>query len=485
MALALATAAVSFGVVRARAEHLPIPKGPNVVMIMTDDQTLEAMRFLPEVTSLIADEGTSFTNYAVSFPNCCPSRATYLTGQYSHNTGVQDNVKPDGGFAKLRSDQTLPVWLHDAGYITASVGKYLNTWGDGGKIQPPPGWDHWYSLIDPSTYHYFGYDVSVNGKRVHFGKDPKDYSTDVLAAEAVRFIGSRANKERPFFLSFTPLAPHAAAPEQRNGVALGLALPVPAPRYQGTRPDALPPKTASYNQADTSKLPKDVKRPLIKPDIARFIQHYYQAEMETLLAVNDAVKGIYDELTRTGLLANTVIMFTSDNGLFHGEHRLTSGKFYLYEPAVHLPLFIRGGPFKAGAVVSQPASNVDLAPTVLALTGVTQDELLMDGRSLVPLAADPKVGADRGVLLENRKGHGKAQTWGIRTTRWKYLEDLAGEKELYDLQTDPDEVVNLAGTRANAAIQAQLTDRLHVLRGCKGATCEDSDASRAGKKSGG
>jgi len=479
VALAVATAAVAFVVVRSRTAERPIPKGPNIVVIMTDDQTLETMRFLPQVKNLIQDKGTTFTNYTVSFPNCCPSRATYLTGQYSHNTGVQDNVPPDGGFAKLKGDQTLPVWLHDAGYVTASVGKYLNTWGDGGQIQAPPGWDRWYSLIDPSTYHYFDYDISVDGVRTHFGKRPQDYSTDVLAREAVRFIGARANKKRPFFLSFTPLAPHSAAPETRNGVALAFALPVPAPRYDHTMPDIQPPETASFNQDDISKLPVDVHRPVMPASTIRYIRTYYEAEVETLRAINDAVTGIVGALTSTGELSHTVILFTSDNGLFHGEHRLSGGKYYLYEPAVHLPLFIRGGPFTAGTTVTQPAGNVDLAPTVLALAGVTQDKLVMDGRSLIPLVGHPSVGADRGYLLENRKAQGKDQTWGIRTTRWKYLEDIHGEKELYDLRADPDEVTNLAGKAAYATVQAELTKRLHVLRSCAGPTCEGADATSA------
>ena len=193
---------------------------PNVLVIMTDDQTLESMRVMPIVGKQLVAEGTSFSKYYVSFPNCCPSRATYLTGQYSHNTGVEDNVPPLGGAGKLKADETLPVWLQRSGYWTASIGKFLNTWGEDGNITPPPGWNRWFGLIDPTTYQYYGYSVSVDGQRRDYGTSPQDYQTDVLGKEVVDTIRARAGQDQPWYVSFTPLSPHAEKPEsaQTEGV---------------------------------------------------------------------------------------------------------------------------------------------------------------------------------------------------------------------------------------------------------------------------
>ena len=145
----------------------------NVLVVMADDETLEAVRVMSNTKRLLGDQGTTFDNFYVSFPNCCPSRATFVTGQYAHNNGVTDNLPPNGGFYKLRSDETLPVWLQRAGYYTASIGKYLNTWGQRG-IEPPPGWTHWFGLIDPTTYHYYNYSVSNDGNRQDYGSSPAD-----------------------------------------------------------------------------------------------------------------------------------------------------------------------------------------------------------------------------------------------------------------------------------------------------------------------
>ena len=167
----------------------PPPSGshPNVLVIMTDDQTLETLRVMPNVKRYLGTEGTTFSNYFVSFPVCCPSRATYLTGQFSHNNQVRDNILPNGGVTLLDARETLPVWLQRLGYYTAHVGKYLNGWGEEGitGIDPPPGWNHWFGLIDLTTYQYKGYSVSDDGVRRDYGRTEADYQTDVLGQEVI------------------------------------------------------------------------------------------------------------------------------------------------------------------------------------------------------------------------------------------------------------------------------------------------------------
>ncbi len=453
---------------------------PNILMIMTDDETLESVRVLDNVKRLIGQDGTTFSDYLVSFPNCCPSRATYLTGQFSHNDGVQDNVAPFGGFAKLKSDETLPVWLQRAGYYTASIGKYLNGWGADGHIEVPPGWDHWYGLIDPSTYKYYDFSVSENGTKKDFGHGPSDYQTDVLGSDVVRTIESRADSGQAWFLSWTPLAPHAqerevGSGEQGGSGSIAETFPTPSPTYKGTLAGQKLAPTASFNQADNSKLPEYFRvLPELNPKTQELVAQQYQAELEALKSVDEWVGKIFDTLRRTGQLDNTVVMFTSDNGMFHGEHRIVFSKVYLYEAAVHLPLMIRGGPFPKGVTAPGIAGNVDLTPTILHLAGATSP-LTLDGRNLAVLAADPTKGTDRGMLLENLTRKGAAHSEAIRTTRYKYITNEHNEEELYDLQVDPDEIINLATSDVHQTIKADLVKRLGALKACQGSTCEGAD----------
>jgi N-acetylglucosamine-6-sulfatase len=470
---------------------------PNVLMIMTDDQTLEEMRVLDNVDRLIVDQGTSFSNYFVAFPNCCPSRTTYMTGQYNHNNGVRENVAPAGGYHKMDHSETLEVWLQRAGYYTASVGKYLNQYGADGNIAPPPGWTRWYGLIDPTTYRYYDYNVSEDGHQQHHGSAPEDYQTDVLGAEVVRIIEDRATAQDPWFLSWTPLAPHTTEGEGASGQGTGdtndnaddnkgrsvvdrirASLPVPAPEFEGRMAKESLPKPPSFNQKDVSKLPEVIRKKLpLSLNLLNVMREGYQHELEALLSVDKWVQRIFDMLTRTNQLANTVVVFTSDNGYFHGEHRLSFSKVHLYEAAVHLPLVIRGPGFRPGSQVTAMAGNVDLAPTILAVAGASSPRTL-DGRDLAAALKDPARSEERGMLLENWTDNGNTHVDGIRTSRYKYLVTDKHEEQLYDLQADPDELVNRADDPADAKLKADLARRLDVLRSCAGATCEGADAGR-------
>ena len=466
---------------------------PNVLVIMTDDQTLESMRVLDNVDRYLIDQGTTYTNYFTSFPTCCPSRVTYMSGQFAHNHGVRENVKPTGGYHKANQDEYLPVWLQRAGYWTGSVGKYLNEYGEDGNITPPNGWNRWFGLIDPWTYRYFNYQVSVDGQRQVYGDAPEDYQTDVLGGEVVRIITERATTDQPWFLSWTPLAPHAQEPEGRVGTGAGeendnsgkqtiaerirSTFPTPAPEFAGKMANQEMPRTPAYNQQDISRSPSFIrnKQPF-NINVAALIRDGYRRELESLLSVDKWVKRIMDTLVATKQLDDTVVVFTSDNGYFHGEHRLSFSKVFLYEPAVHLPLVIRGKGFPAGAKVPDPVSNVDLAPTILKLAGATA-AVTPDGRDVGSLATAPGTGMARGVLLENWRENGQNHSYGIRTDRYKYLVHKGGEEELFDLAMDPHEVRNLAADPSMAAVKAELGRRLDVLRTCKAAACEGFQAA--------
>src|SRR5919199_938362 len=172
------------------------PKRPNILILETDDQTLAEMAVLPNVRRLIGAQGVTFDNNFDSYSLCCPSRATLLTGQYSHNNGVRGNKPPDGGYYKLDSTNTLAVWLRDGGYYTVHLGKYLNGYGTRNKTEIPPGWSEWHGAVDPSTYRYYGYTLNENGTLHTYcaRPEPACYQTDVYRDKADAVIRSRADR---------------------------------------------------------------------------------------------------------------------------------------------------------------------------------------------------------------------------------------------------------------------------------------------------
>jgi arylsulfatase A-like enzyme len=437
---------------------------PNVLVLMTDDQTVESMRVMPNVKTLLADRGVTFDNSFVSYSLCCPSRSTFLTGQYAHNHGVWGNTAPNGGYYKLDSTNTLPVWLQRAGYQTIHLGKYLNQYGTRNAREIPPGWGQWYGTPDPSTYRYLNYTINENGNLVTFGTAASDYKTDVESRMAVDLIARQAADPRPFFMWVAFLAPHSGAPRDADDPT-GLATPSPAPRHKNRFANEPLPTPPSLNEADVSDKPAAIRnRPLLAPARLNAVRQSYQQRLESLLAVDEAVAQIVNELARTGKLDNTYIIFTSDNGFFHGEHRVPAGKVLLYEPSIRVPLIIRGPGIPAGQHRSQFVANIDLAPTITKVTGA-QPGRVMDGRSLIPFAKDRLLQSGRDILLET-------PTYSaVRSPNWLYAEYTTGERELYNLARDRDELNSLHADPRYDKIKANLAARLARLRLCKGSAC--------------
>ncbi len=438
---------------------------PSILVIMTDDQRLDQMRVLSKTLALLGAKGTTFDNSFVDVSLCCPSRSTFLTGQYAHNHGVLANGGPHGGYIHLDNSNTLAVWLQEAGYYTAHVGKYLNNYGADSPAVPP-GWSRWFGLIDPSTYRMYGYTVSDGGRPVGYLDSPRDYQTDVLAAKAEEILRSRAGSDQPFFLTVAPTVPHLERLGHRQ------TPPRPAPRHRGRFAREMLPVAASFNEGDVSDKPAHVRRlPPFTPERRALTTEIYRAELASLLAVDDLVERLVKTLEATGQLDRTVILFTSDNGFFLGEHRIPEGKYLPYEESIRVPLIIRGGGFPSGAHAAQMVSNVDLAPTIVALTDV-KARRVMDGRPLLPLALDPKQGKGRTLLIEGYgQGKGKPPFAAVRDPRWFYAEYKNGDRELYDLQRDPAELRSLHGDSREAAILQDLARRLARLRTCSGASC--------------
>jgi len=439
------------------------PAKPNVLVVMTDDQTVESMRVMTNVRALLGADGTTFENNFASFPLCCPSRSTFLTGQYAHNHTVMGNAAPTGGYEKLDHSNTLPVWLQRAGYRTVHVGKYLNGYGRRSATEIPPGWTEWYGSVDPSTYQFYNYTLNENGKTLKYGADAASYQADVYTRKAVDAV-RRLTPGGPFFLSVAYLAPHSGGPRESDDPR-NLGTPVPAPRHRNRFAAEPLPVTPAFNEADVSDKPRGIRtRPLIGPARVAAITENYRQRLESLLAVDEGVAEIVAALRAAGELDRTLIVFTADNGFFHGEHRVQTGKVLHYEPSTRVPLILRGPGIPRGAVRRQLVANIDLAPSIVSAAGATPGRA-MDGRPLQPFARDVRLNSARDILLETT-GY-----TALRSPRYVYVEHAGNEQELYDLAADPNELTSLHASAAHAPLKADLAARLAKLRTCAGGTC--------------
>jgi arylsulfatase A-like enzyme len=387
-----------------------------------------------------------FTNSFVTNPLCCPSRSSFLTGQYAHDHGIWTNHAPEGGATAFNDSSTLPMWLQDAGYTTGAFGKYLNDYLTIISYVPP-GWDEWHSHAPQYAYLY---KMNDNGVVTRYNATEADYSTDVLRDKAVDFI---KNTDEPFFMWFTPDAPHLSP----TGYA------VPAKRHVGTCEDiqARPP---SYYEADASDKPEWVRN--LAPAISNtttYTDKVSKSQVCSLKAVDEAVDAIMDALGPR--LDNTIIIFTSDNGYAWGEHRWNS-KTCEFEECIRVPLAIRyPSLIEAGSQSDALVLNLDLTATILDLAEATPG-LQQRGQSLVPLFADPSTTDWRqDFLIEQARFPDAATLYvpgftGFRAHMDKYVSLETGEIEYYDLVNDPYELNNLAYDPAYADIILQKQQRL-------------------------
>ncbi len=485
--------AVAGAVVSLQSHAAAAKQRPNVIVIETDDQTSEEMRVMRNTLSLIGAQGTTFDNNFVTLSLCCPSRSTFLTGQYAHNHGVLTNSLPNGGYEKLDHSNTLAVWLQSSGYNTALVGKYLNGYGKKGKqTEIPPGWTEFHAGVSLS---FFDWTLNDNGALVTYGSSAADYQTDVLTSKAVDVIQRRAPEAKPLFMWVTYHAPHSGAPKE-NDDPKGLGTVNVGTKYKDYFASEQLPNMPSFNEADVSHKPLGIRnRPVLTAERIAAIREAYQQQLESLLSIDDGVKSIVDALRASGELGNTLLVFTDDNGFFHGQHRVPSGKVLVYEPSIRVPLLMRGPGVPKNKHLGQMVANIDLAPTIVDLANAKAARV-MDGKSLLPLFKNTSMQWGRDLLLERgptggeRAGTamgeigngdngnqgktaapGDQQFVAIRTPRYKYVEYANGEKELYDLAKDPDELNNLEADSGHAVLRAELARRLASLTGCKGSAC--------------
>jgi len=441
---------------------------PNILFIMTDDQRQDAMSAYgnstlrtPNMDSIGAG-GARLTEFFVTNSLCEPSRASFLTGLYSHTHGVLTNGGgPD--FADnpgLKPDQkTFVHFLHDAGYHTAIVGKWhLPT--------NPTGFDEW--VVFPGQGQYYDPYMIANGARVRM----RGHADDVTGDQALEFLRTRP-KDKPFCLLYQFKSPHRSwMPAERYAHAFDdVMIQVPRTfedRLVG-RPEAL--RRAEMAIADmpdfanrgvSPSLPREERK---RRNLEELVKNYYRV----LLSVDENVGRVLKQLEADGLTQNTIVMYTSDNGFFLGEHGLFD-KRLMYEPSIRVPMLVKyPARIPAGRVdATHMALNIDVAPTLLDLSGLEVPGW-MQGRSFAPLLTGASVPWRDAFLYEYYEfpaEHCARKNRGVRTSRWKLIQfwEQPEEWELYDLKNDPDETQNLAYDKRYATIAAQLKKRLSELR---------------------
>ncbi len=420
---------------------------PNFIHICVDDlRTSDVVPdIMPHVCKVMGNPSLKFANHSVPFTLCAPSRVSILTGLEPHNHGVLTDHAPGGytGYEPLEGN-SLPVWLTNAGYYVGHVGKFINDYNLIAPDHVPPGYADWRAMSCAFEL-YTNFTLNENGTQVAY--DNGEYTTDVFVEKVLNFI---ATAPQPFAMFFWPNCCHWPS--------------IPAVQDAGTFADVDMPISPSFDEADVSDKPRAIQKlPLFGKKQKQQIEHKWRTRAECLQSLDRGIKTIMETLQTGGLLSNTHVMFTSDNGLVEGEHRIQKEKNVLYEEGVTVPFYWHQ-PSGYNAKCTHPVSNIDATAAMVELSGATAQRVL-DGMSLTPLLADVSAPWKTAALVKSYK------TDGICTQQYRYIEWSNGDKELYDMTIDPYQLDNKAGLSAYQDIQQACATALASLEGCAGDTC--------------
>ncbi|CAH0047784.1 unnamed protein product [Clonostachys solani] len=496
---------------------------PNIIFVLTDDQDLhmDSLNYLPKIKEKLIDQGTLYKRHYCTTAVCCPSRASIFTGKLAHNTNVTDLNPPYGGFPIFvkngHNENYLPLWLQDAGYNTFYTGKMFNAHTVWNYDSPHlKGWNGSDFLLDPNTYDYWNatFQRNQNTPVNHLG----DYSTDVLAEKAYGFLNDAVSANKPFFLGIAPIAPHSnvnstvlnpvKGPDDDVPVSddtFRVSIPRSAKRHEHLFPDAKVPRTDNFNPDVESGADWIRRQPKLTQENVEYNDRHYRGRLQALQSVDELVEGLVERLEQHGILDNTYIFYTTDNGYHIGQHRLPAGKECGYETDINVPLIIRGPGVPKGRISDSVTAHVDLAPTFLSLTGASL-RADFDGTP-IPLS-EKEI-----ELAPSTREHVNVEYWGwaisesnfgfnggddkrIYNNTYKALRVIGedynlyysvwctNEHELYEMNSDPGQLKNLLhGDEALLAAQTtvlgypleklipRLDALLLVLKSCKGATC--------------
>jgi N-acetylglucosamine-6-sulfatase len=443
---------------------------PNVIVILVDDLRWDDIGVAghpfaktPAIDKL-AGEGARFLNAFATTPLCSPSRAAILTGQYVHANGIIDNTARDSATHRL---STFAIPLREAGYETGFFGK----WHMGNDDTRRPGWSYWVAMkgqgeaVNPN--------LNINGER----GVAQGYVTDVLTDHVLGFMQQSRGKPFMVFLAHKALHPNVAQRDDGSVAQLQNQTDdgfVPADRHRGQFASAVVPRRQNAMVA-----------PQRKPALQRAIAGLaplspatgtpdkdVRDRLEMLSGVDESLARIDSMLTAIGERENTVVIFTSDHGYFYGEHGLNEERRLAYEETMRIPLIVRDlRHARAGSTPSQMAQTIDLAPTILAMAGVT-DTVRRHGMSLIPVLDGSATSWRSSVLVEyyTDQVFPRTLTMGyqaVRTERHKYIHyvELTGMDELYDLEADPFELNNLMGTAEGRRLLPALEAELARIQG--------------------
>ncbi|XP_019937835.1 glucosamine (N-acetyl)-6-sulfatase (Sanfilippo disease IIID), b isoform X1 [Paralichthys olivaceus] len=476
-------------------------KPSNVVLILADDQDVQlgGMTPMKKTRALIGDAGATFVNAFTVTPLCCPSRSSILTGQYPHNHEVRNNSLSGNCSSPLwqkgPESEALPFYLSKQKYQTFFAGKYLNQYGkkDAGDVSHvPPGWNHWHALVGNSQY--YNYTLSVDGKEEKHGDSyEKDYLTDLLLNRSLKFLEDRS-PHQPFFLMLSPPAPHSPW--------------TAAPQYQKEFGDVKAPRDGSFDKLGKDKhwLLRQPVNPMPESSLT-FLDNAYRRRWQTLLSVDDMVEMLVKKLDSIKELDNTYIFYTSDNGYHTGQFSLPIDKRQLYEFDIRIPLLVRGPGIKPNQTLQAPVLNIDLAPTIMDITGLNLSSVNVDGQSfLSQMAPSLRNGSARPFFLVEHTGEGNPTTDPacpklgpglsqcfpdcvcedafnntyacVRTldgeNNLQYCEFADSESfvEVYNLTSDPYQLENIV-KKVDPVILQTMNQRLIELQSCKGDSCRD------------
>lgn len=445
-------------------EFLPGPETPNVIFILSDDHRYDFMGFMSKKTKSgntpafletpnmdrMAEEGAHVQNAFVTTALCSPSRASVLTGMYSHKHGVVDNDSP------VSEDNVFfPEYLQKRGYETAFIGK----WHMGNiSDEPRKGFDKWISFKGQGVYN----DplMNVDGKQVQ----REGYITDILTEYAVEYLKQKEDQknEKPFFLYLSHKAVHAEF--------------IPAERHKGKYKNEKIeyPGTMADTEKNFADKPKWVREQRYGWHGVEYMYHgelgvgfddFYRMYCETLLALDEGIGSVINTLKETGLDKSTIVFYMGDNGFSLGEHGLID-KRHMYEESMHVPLLVYApGYIKPGVKISELIQNIDIAPTILELAGIKSPDHI-DGNSFVPLLKGEQVNWRDEVFYEyfwERSFPHTPTVFGVRTLKYKYMtyHGIWDVDELYDIENDPEEKHNLIKAPEHQELIKQLNAKVY------------------------
>ncbi|KAI0193498.1 arylsulfatase [Astrocystis sublimbata] len=476
------------------------PKRPNIVILMSDDQDyrLGSTTYQNVLQRDVNAKGVEFVNHYATTANCCPSRVSFMRGQFVHNTNVTHVNAPGGNYDKFvisKQDQDyLPLWMKKSGYRTEYIGKFLNGYSQKNYFKTPKHWDHVAALIDPYTNVYNTPVFSTNGERPIWYEGY--HQSDVIRAMALDRVEKLTSQDDPFLLFIAPFSPH---------VQNALHQSIPLSRHKDDFPEVQAPRNPNWNPSDEIQKQKGswlASLPLMNESVKSFADHSYRQRIRALQGVDEIMEDVIALLEKKGVMDNTYFIYTTDNGYKVGTHRIPAGKATFYAEDTNLPFSVRGPGIPHGVKSKIPGAHVDLVPTFLDIAGVPKDQWppQLDGSSLLKQWHHPSESTGVQAGQGNTKEIINIEFWGLciveapnaaelgvpfKTNSYKTLRIVAddqawlysfwctGDVELYNTASDPYELHNLAVNMT--AETKQLINRLNaillVTKSCETNTC--------------